>query len=387
MSGRIPRPRQAVRWIVAASTEERVLVSVASLLISLVFLGVLILVSGAFASCREPFLVTGIGAFCYDPIEVYVTILNGAFGSVFNLSVTLQTTTLLIVAGVAVAITFRGGMFNIGTQGQFVLGGLSTGVVAPLVLSFVPNSFVGGLVALLVGLAAGVIVGGFYGALPGALRAYYDANIVVTTIMLNIIASGVAFALVRLYFRKNEAIKTPTIPNSASIEPILFPKTTGFSLLALALALLLAIGAYYVMYNSPFGYNVRIAGIQGSASDFAGFHSARVIVGTMTISGCLGGLAGALFVLMIQQYWQPGLPPIGFDGIAVSVLAANNPLGAIPAAFLFGVLKSGSLAVDMSLGVPRQLTDVIRGVIILFVAMPQLIKMYGVRFGGNDERS
>jgi simple sugar transport system permease protein len=111
-----------------------------------------------------------------------------------------------------------------------------------------------------------------------------------------------------------------------------------------------------------------------------------MVVSTMTISGTVAGIGGAIYILMILGRWRTGIPAVGFDGIAVSILGANNPIGIIPASMLFGILRSGGLAVDAQVGIPRQLVQIIRGLIILFLAMPALFAEVSNRWRETLER-
>jgi len=375
------RAKRVLGRLVDASARERIAISFASLALALIVGGLLLLASGAFATCGSPFLTLGGTQFCYNPIEVYNVMINGAIGSPYSIGLTLRETTLLILAGVAVAVTFQAGIFNIGTQGQFVLGGLAGAAVVQYTAGFLPANAVGGLLLFIFGLIGAGLAGALYGALPGILLAYYDANEVITTIMLNFIAGAVAFTAVRSFLREGAAVQTAIIPDYAVPPAIFFPEAASFSVLIFIPTLLIAFGAHYMLQNSTLGYNIRLSGEQPEAAEYSGVDAKKVIVRTFTLSGILGGLTGGVFVFMVLGYWQPSVPQVGFDGITVSVLAANNPLGVIPAAALFGVIKSGAIALDLQLGVPRQLAGVLRGIIILFVAMPEFMRMIGRRFG------
>jgi simple sugar transport system permease protein len=382
------RARDTLARLVDASARERLLLSVASLALALFVGAVLLLVSGAMAACGSPFLTLGGTEFCYNPIEVYSVMLNGAFGSAYTIGLTLRETTMLILAGVAVAVTFQAGIFNIGTQGQFVVGGLAGAAAVQFSADLLPANVVGGLLLFVIGMGAAGLAGAVYGGLPGVLLAYYEANEVITTIMLNFIASAVAFTTVRSFLRQGSAVQTAQIPDYAVPPNIVFPQSASFSILIFIPTLLIAFGAYYLLKNSPLGYNIRLSGEQPPAAEYSGVDAKAVIVRTFTLSGLIGGLTGGVFVFMVLGYWQPSVPQVGFDGITVSVLAANNPLGVIPAAALFGVIKSGAIALDLQLGVPRQLAGVLRGIIILFVAMPEFMRMLGRHLGlGGDAGS
>jgi simple sugar transport system permease protein len=378
--------RGALQRLVGASKLERLLVSVMALVLAVVIGIVFVFVSGFFVppdACTNPFLATSVGTFCYDPFNVFFFLIVGAVQSPFSIALTLQATTFLLFTGLSVAVSFRAGLFNIGTQGQMVLGALAAGLVGPALVSVVTPGPVGGAVVIVGTTVAAGVAGGLYGAVPGVLKAYADANEVITTIMLNIIASGVAFTVVSEYVNPGGNIQTEPLPRWAMLTPILAPQGSRFSIVVLLAALASAAGIYYLLNYSAFGYNVRVSGLQPGAADYSGVDARRVIVTTMTISGMLGGLAGAVFVLTAQGYWTDGLPAYGFDGITVSVLAMNSPVGVVPAGLLFGVLKSGAISFQTStaVNVPPQLVDVLRGIIVLLVAMPEFVRMIAVRSG------
>ena len=373
---RLPEPaRQILDRLVDASAGERVAISVAAVFASMLVGAVILLVSGVVARCGSPLF----GLFCYNPVEVYYYLLLGPLLNASNLGQMLQETSILLFTGLAVAVSFRAGLFNIGTQGQFVLGSLATALTAIAVGSVLPNDLLSGLVIAVVALAAGAVVGGLYAAVPGALKAYAGANEVITTIMLNFVAADVAFYLVSVYFQMpgSGAIETRYVPESATFGPPV----------AILLGLAFVALTTYLLWGTPFGFDLRTSGLQPDAADYAGVDSKGMVVASMTLSGAIGGIGGGVWVLMALGRWVTGVPPFGFDGITVSVLAGNNPLGVLLAGPLFGVLKAGSFAIDFNLGVPPQLVGVIRGLIILFIAMPEFFRMLGVRWGfGEEER-
>jgi len=371
-----------------ASATERILISILSLFASILIGGIILLYSGLMETCANPFLVVGGGRFCYNPFSVYVIMAKGAFGSAFNVATTLKQTTLLMLTGLSVALAFRAGMLNIGTQGQLVLGGMSTALVALTLGPIVPPGIAGTVIVLTIAILVGGLVGGLFAAIPGVLKAAYDANVVVTTIMLNFVAANFAFFLVRNYFNNpaSGTVETRTLPEHAQLRPVLsIFEGTSFSIVVLALALALIGGGYILLNRLSYGYDLRIGGNQPPAAEYAGVRAKRVMVSSMVLSGVLAGIGGAIWVVMDVGRWQAGVPSLGFDGIAVSILAANNPLGIPLTSLLFGMLKSGSLEVQFVLGVPRELVEVIRGLIILFVAMPEFFRVLGVRYGIGGE--
>ncbi len=394
--------------LVRASAFERFLISASALLLS-VFIGALIILgAGRMTNCASAaytiavpgkFVTQFVGGssvfamgFCYDPFAVYDLLFLGALGDILNnplnsqFATTVAETTILMFTGVAVAVAFRADIFNIGVQGQLVVGALTTGVV----LTFLAPPLAGlGVLATVVllplGLLLGGIAGGAYAAVPGALKAYADANEVITTIMLNFVATSIALFLVsrESYFKDPESFANQTVnlPDVALFPSFLFRPRDDVSVLALAFAVAVLVGIWYLLQHTPFGYDLRTSGLQPDAAEYGGVDADRTIVSSMTLSGALAGIGGAVYVLMVLGNFQTGVPDYGFDGITVSILAGNNPRGVGFAALLFGVLKSGSIVVQVGSNVPPTLVGVLRGLIILFVAMPEFFRMMGRKFG------
>ncbi|ELY80937.1 ABC transporter permease [Natrinema pallidum] len=383
-----------------ASVVDRLVISLAALVTAVLIGGVLVFVSGAFASCRTG-LEMGGATFCYNPMQVYYELFLGALGhpleggwtlTNYSLATTLQRTTLLIFSGLSVAVAFRAGLLNIGTQGQLVVGGLATAVTVVYAAAVVPSGFIGTVVLIPLGVLAGALAGGVYGAVPGALKAYADANEVITTIMLNIIAVGITSTLLSWQFQDPNSPnpQTAPVPEYAEIPtvPVVgFGGRMDFSLLALAFAVALMIGIAWLFARTSFGYELRTSGIQPGAAAYGGVDEKRMTVASMTLSGALGGIGGAFWVLMVHGRWIENVPSLGFDGIAVSVLAGNSPIGVGAAAFLFGIFDSGGNAIGTATDVPPELVGILTGLIILFVAMPEFFRMLGRRYVTVDSAS
>ena len=383
------RARQVLRRLVAASAVERILISSAALVLSILLGAVLVLIAGRMTTCTASDAVYYFGTgFCYDPVTVFDRLFLGALGEPFSggwspqgqFSVTLRETTLLIFTGLSVALAFRAGIFNIGTQGQMAVGGLATAVLVLWAAGAV-SGVVGTLLLIPFGVAVGAVFGGLYGSIPGILKAYADANEVITTIMLNFIATGVTLYLVSGVFKDPESAANQTVPlpEYAQFPTVAFGGRQDFSLVALACGLVAIGGLYYLLEHTAFGYDVRTSGLQPDAAEYGGVDAKRTVVASLTLSGAFGGVAGAMYVMMVLGTFQSGLPSYGFDGITVSILAGNNPIGVAFAAFLFGVLKSGTTVVQFATDVPPQLVGVLRGLIILFVAMPEFFRLVGRR--------
>ncbi|MFB6197085.1 MAG: ABC transporter permease, partial [Halobacteriaceae archaeon] len=297
------RSYRAVEHLVGASRLERALISVVALVIAIIVGIVFVFLSGGVASCTSaavlnvdliglsvPLQVFGVH-FCYDPIAVFWILASGSLSDAFGIALTLQATTMLLLTGLSVAVSFRAGLFNIGTQGQMVLGALTTGVVGLWLVEFVSAGFVGTTIVLGGTILAAAFVGGIYGAIPGMLKAYADANEVITTI----IASGLAATYVKDVMGFSSG-QTPPLPNWATFKPIIAPEGSKFAFPVFLGAMGFVILLYYILNYSSFGYNLRISGLQPDAAEYSGVNSNRVIISTMTLSGIFGGLAGAAYI-------------------------------------------------------------------------------------------
>ena len=383
------RVETVLERLTSASARERFAISVSALLLSVAVGGLLIYGAGLVTTCRR---VAFLGS-CYDPLVVYDELFLRSFGDALanptngKVATTLGETTILVLTGLSVAVAFKAGVFNIGTQGQLVVGALATAVVTYAVSQTVSGT-VGTLVTLPIGVLTGAVFGGLYAAIPGALKAYADANEVITTIMLNFVATNLALFAVQAEFKDPEsfATQTRTLPEFAQFPRVVFPETADFSIVALALAVTLAFAAAYLLAATAFGYDVRTSGLQPPAAEYGGVDAKRTVVAAMTLSGALGGIGGAVYVMMKLGNFQTSVPAYGFDGITVTILAGNNPIGVLAAGLLFGVLKSGSINVSVATDVPPELVGVIRGLIVLFVAMPEFFRLLARGFPGTGRK-
>lgn len=326
----------------------------------------------------------------YNPLVLAQQLVIGAFGSEGAITRTLRYTTIFILAGVAVAIAFRAGVFNIGVQGQFIVGGFSCVVLILWLAPMLPSGTIGGVGLVLLGTLAAVVTGGLYGALPGVLKAYGGANEIITTIMLNFIAIGFVGWLVQGPFREegSSAPNTEPLPENVALPQVIF-NDPNFSIVGFGVTLVIVAVVAVVMTRTSFGYDMVTSGYQAAAATYSGVDARQTIVATMTFSGMVAGFAGAIFVIMIQGYYTDpvGIGNYGFDAIAVSLLAANNPIGVIPAGLLFGGLESSGSHIQINSDVPIQLIDGIAGLVILFVAAPELFRMIAARTSlGGDSR-
>lgn len=302
-----------------------------------------------------------------NPLLAYGALLKGAFGSMTVLGRTLEKATPLVFAGLAVAFGFRGGLFNIGAQGQLLLGAMTAGVVGFAVT---------GLPAIIhipLALLAGALAGALYGAIPGTLKTFRGAHEVIVTIMLNYIAINLTDYLADGPFKDNSpgniVARTPPILETAKIP------TIGGLPLGFVIAVLIAILIWWLLWKTTFGFEIRTVGLNPHAARYAGIKVARTVILTMVISGLLAGLGGAVETQGVVGRYQPGFNVgLGFDGITIALLGKTHPFGVIPASLLVGAMKGGSNEMQFTAGVATQITDVIQALILFFVAADTIVR-------------
>ncbi|MFN2460855.1 MAG: ABC transporter permease [Candidatus Velthaea sp.] len=296
-----------------------------------------------------------------SPIDGFAALFGGALGNASEVAETLVQTTALLFPALGIALAFRAGLFNIGAEGQLVLGGLAAGVLgAALPLP--------GIVVIPVALAAGAAAGGAWGGLAGFLRARFGANEVIATLMLNVVAALLATYLVGgpLKAPGATASETPLLPATAWL-PAIVPDTrlTISFVIAVALALLLR----FVLARTVFGYELRAAGEAPEAARRAGIDLARTAFTAMALSGAIAGLGGATIVMGVLHRFNNGLSPgYGFVAIAVALVGNLDPLFIVIAAFAFGILQSGAIAMQAEAQVPRDVVGIIEGLVIIALA-------------------
>ncbi|MGH3319635.1 MAG: ABC transporter permease [Streptosporangiaceae bacterium] len=311
---------------------------------------------------------------------------TGSFAQIFNpVSETLVAATPLILAGLAVAISFRSGLFNIGAQGQIVTGGLLAGwlgfaVHLPIVIH------------VLVALAGGIVGGAVFGGIAGWLKARTGAHEVITTIMLNYIAFFLLLYLLHsTWFQRPGRTDpiSPVLDTSAQLPPI-FGSSLRVSW-GIVAALLAAAGVAWLLDRSTLGFEFRAVGLNPDAARTAGMSVPRVYVLVMLVSGGLAGLAGGTYVQGTQHFISPGLhSELGFTAITVALLGRNTPLGTVLAGLLFGALQAGGTVMQAATGTPVDVVTVIQALIVIFIATPPLVRaifrLRGRRVGGETEQ-
>jgi general nucleoside transport system permease protein len=306
----------------------------------------------------------------YDPVAGYTALWNGIFGEVYYMGETVRQVTPYILAGLAVAFAFRTGLFNIGVEGQLIVGWLAAVWVG---ISFdLPK-----IIHLPLAIIAAAAAGALWGFIPGLLKAKYRVHEVIVTIMMNYVALQVANAIIQDVL-SDGSDRTENIADSASFASPFLQGLTDYSRLhwGILVALLCTFLMWFILEKTTRGYELRSVGFNQDASQYAGMNVNGNIILSMVISGAFAGLAGAMEGLGTFGYAsiKGGFTGVGFDGIAVALLGGNAAIGVILAALLFGGLKVGALNMPLEANIPNELVDIIIALIIFFVASSYMIR-------------
>ncbi len=321
-----------------------------------------------------------------DPLAAYKGLFQGAFGSTRSLSETTVWATPYIFAGLAVALAFKGGLFNIGAEGQLALGAVAAawvGYVLPDLLGVTLPAVIH--IPLAVG--AGMLAGGIWGAIPGWLKARTGGHEVINTIMMNYIALNMTSYLLNGPMKDpnplNVVARTPEIAEAARIPPVIagYRFHWGF-ILALGVAGLV----WWLLQKTTLGFEIRTAGANPDAAHYAGVNVPRTIVLSMVLSGMLAGLAGAIEVTALNYRHELGFSVgYGFDAIAIALLGKTHPVGVVLASLLWAAMRNGATRMQFLTQIPVDVISVIQALILLFVAADAIIRwLYRVR--AEEER-
>ncbi|MBI5256228.1 MAG: ABC transporter permease [Burkholderiales bacterium] len=348
-------------------------------------IGVLPLVNLAMALFVSGLVVAGIGL---DPVQVITLLVKGAFGSRSGFSYTLYYATTFVFTGLAVAVAFHGGLFNIGGEGQAMIGGLGSALIALALADRLPAAL---MLPLMI--AVGAAAGAAWAAVPAALQAWRGSHIVITTIMFNFIASALLSYLLVNHLKEpgNMAVESRAFAASAHMPGlhealawlgITWPKTPLN--LSVLLAALSAVGVALLLWKTRVGYELRASGHSPDAAHYAGIRPRRQILLSMALAGALAGQVGINELAGVQgRLLLDYVVGAGFTGIAVSLIGRNHPLGIVMASLLFGALYQGGA--ELSFEMPafsRDMVATLQGLIVLFsgamamVAAPWLARAH-----------
>ncbi|WP_448059453.1 ABC transporter permease [Cellulomonas hominis] len=373
-------PRSAV--ILREMLESSWLVTVMAIVLALLISGVLIAAADSAVQDAAGYLFARPADFfsaVWDAVwSAYVALFQGSvvnFGAptferaIRPLTETMTVSVPLILAGLGLSVGFRAGMFNIGAQGQIILGAVFGGYVG-FAFSLPPGLH---LLLATIGAAVG---GGLWAGIAGVLKARTGANEVIVTIMLNNVAVYlVGYLLTTSAFKRGDSNNpiSPPIKDSALYPALL---GSGFRLHAgFLLAIVAAVFVWWLMNRSTIGFQFRAVGSNPSAARTAGISVNATYVWVMVVAGALAGLAGSAQVLGTEKVLTAGVAAsFGFDAITVALLGRSRPLGTFMAGLLFGALRAGGFAMQASTGTPIDIVLVMQSLIVLFIAAPPLVR-------------
>jgi general nucleoside transport system permease protein len=300
-----------------------------------------------------------------SPSHVYALLLEGTWGNAYGFGQVIYKATTLIFTGLAVSLGIRAGLFNVGAESQLAAGGFLAAIAGLILSPAVP-----GVVAVPLCMLAAALGGGIVGAVPGYLRVRFGAHEVIVTIMLNFVVLALLNWIVATRLHVPETLHTPEI-HAGSIPrlDLFIPAFHGSAAnLTVIVAILAAVAVWFFLFRSRRGYELRAVGLQPDAAEYGGVNVGGVWFRALTLSGAIAGLGGINYVLGYKHYYEDGFAGgSGFLGIAVALVGRNHPLGVILAALFFATLSQGGLAIHAV--VPKQMVEVLQGVVILAVAM------------------
>lgn len=343
---------------------------------TLTFLAILI----AFVVGAVVLLIAGI-----NPLVAYQTLLRSIFGSPKYLAWSVVYATPLIFTGLSVAFSFRTGVFNIGAEGQFVVGTLAAACVGILV--DLPS-----VLQIPLCLLAAVAAGAVWGVIVGFLKVRWGINEVLSMIMFNWIAYYLSNFMVNLSVLHKEGggEATKDIVDSAklvfpkAVTQLLCPKSNA----GIILAVIAVIVIYLIIEKTTLGYKLKAVGFNRSAAEYAGIHVNKAIMTAMAISGALAGMAGAV-QLMGNSFRVPqfaGQEGYGFEGITVALIGASNPIGVLFAGLFYGAMKYGSMKLSI-VDAPAEIVDIIMGTIVFCIAVSHVFRLVLKRKKAGKEES
>lgn len=303
----------------------------------------------------------------YDPTSAYAAMFMGAFGDMYGVGQTLTQATPIIFTSLAFLISSKAGLFNIGAEGQFLVGAFTSSLI---------GIYVTGLPWALhipLGLLAGAAAGGAWGLIAAVLKARFNAHEVITTMMLSYVATYLTGYMVNYPFKAPGWVsQTVRIAPSAELPRILPPTQLSAGILV---ALALVAFTTYLLRKTILGFELRAIGLNPSAAESAGISINRGILTAMFLSGAMAGLGGACEILGVHRRFIEGFSPgYGWDGLAVALVGGLDPVGSLLASILFGALRSGGMIMTRATKVPLDIVIILQALVILFVAAPMFIR-------------
>ncbi|NMA14410.1 MAG: ABC transporter permease [Clostridia bacterium] len=305
-----------------------------------------------------------------DPISAYKALIKGSFGNLQAFTNTLSRSTPIIFTSIGAAIAFKCGVFNMGVEGQLNIGGMAAAIAGYAIPGLPPYIHIPLCILL------GALGGAIWALIPALMKVYRGVHEIISTIMMNYIAVSLTSYLTAT-LRDSGVPQTPFILPSAKMPSM--ASLDGFRGSTLNMGFVIAIMLCFVIYvflnRTSAGFEIRSVGLNIEASRAAGIKVNKSVITAMIISGALAGIGGMERVLGVHKAFITGFSPgYGFEGVAASLIASNNPIGAIFSSVMFGTLANGGLHMEMSAGVPSQVVSIVQGLIILCVAVNAFFK-------------
>lgn len=326
-------------------------------------------------------IIASLGA---NPGEAAVFLFKGAFGTPANMATTLVKASPLIFTGLCACFAYRCGVFNLGGEGQFIMGSIAACWIAT-------TWGLEGPAATILCMVGGALVGGLWGAIPGILKITRGLNEMIVSIMLNYVATLFMGLIYTSLLREGNVPQTAAVPDAtqlARIVPNL--RVTWGIIIALAVAVLVQ----YFLFSTSKGFQLRAVGLNMTAAQFNGFAVKKYILFSFIISGAIAGLGGSVELLGTQYRLISGYAVgFGFDGVAMALIGQLNPLATVVVAYFFAVLRTGANTMQAGTGVPTSVVDIIQALVIVFavagfavVKLPQ-IKQFLARRSGKEKEA
>ena len=305
-----------------------------------------------------------------NPFVALESLWIGAFGSLRNVGTTLARSTPLIFTSLCACFAYRCGVFNLGGEGQFIIGSVACCYVATL-------SGVGGVPGVILCLLAGVLAGGIWALIPGLLKVYRGQNEMIISIMLNYVATLFMGVVYTNWLRDGSVPQTISIPDSVKLSRIFGLRATTAFVIAIVVGLLI----YYFLFYTSKGFQLRAVGLNMTAAEFNGFAVKKYILLSFIVSGAIAGLGGSAELLGTQFRLINGFGNgYGFDGVAMALIGQLHPLATILVAIFFAALRVGSTTMQAATGVPTSVSDIIQALVIVFtVAGLAMVKLPGFK--------
>ncbi len=325
------------------------------------------LVSVLFSFLVGALLIAGIGG---NPAEAYGYLFRGAFGSKANIGETIVKSVPLIFTGLAATFAYKCGVFNLGAQGQFVMGAVAS--------IWISTSLTGvsRMPLLMISLTLGALAGGLWGAIPGILKITRGLNELIVSIMLNYVA------ILFMGYLFTGPLREGSVPQTTAVTYKLARIIEGTRVhTGIIIALIIAVAIYYFLFYTSSGFKLRAVGLNQTASRFNGFQVKKIMLISFVISGAIAGIGGSVELHGTQFRLLSGFGEgYGFDGVAIALIAQLNPIATVLIAYLFAILRTGATTMQVGSGMPTSVIDIIQALVIVFaVAGSALTKLPKIR--------